>query len=265
MLISSVNNKKILQLRKLYKSRERKAANVFIAEGVKEVSRGIKSGFKITQLYFCPEIIGSKIDEFLKDITEDTEVYELDRKVYEKVAYRDNTEGVLALFEKKVFSLDDFISDNKGLFIVLEAVEKPGNLGAILRSADATGVSAIILTESKVDQYNPNVIRSSIGAAFTVPVIVSSNEEALNWMKANGVEYYSAALPSFNNLYDLDLRAKIALVFGTESQGLSSFWLNETKRNFTIPMTGIVDSLNVSVSVAVSVYEAIRQRTKNIS
>ncbi len=260
MYISSVHNKKVLQLRKLYKSRERKASDVFIAEGVKEVSRGINSGFEIVSLYYCSEIFKSDISLFLKGKNESVELYELDKKVYEKVAYRDNTEGVLAVFKKKIYSLEDFSSADEGLYVVLESVEKPGNLGAVLRTADAAGVTAVILTESKVDQYHPNVIRSSIGAAFTVPVVVRGNEELLSWFNHNAIEYYAAALPAYNNLYNIDLTGKIALIFGTESQGLSSFWLKTKKKIFTIPMTGIVDSLNVSVSVAVTIYEAARQR-----
>ncbi len=260
MHISSVHNKKVLQLRKLYKSRERKASDIFIAEGVKEVSRGINSGFEIVSLYYCPEIFKSDMSLFLNDKNKSVELFELDKKVYEKVAYRDNTEGVLAVFKKKIYSLEDFSSDDEGLYIVLESVEKPGNLGAVLRTADAAGVTAVILTESKVDQYHPNVIRSSIGAAFTVPVVVTGNAELHSWFNQNAIEYYAAALPAYNNLYSIDLTGKIALIFGTESQGLTPFWLKAKEKIFTIPMTGIVDSLNVSVSVAVTIYEAVRQR-----
>ncbi len=260
MKITSIHNKKILSLRKLYKSRERKASDVFIAEGKKEVMRGIVSGFELDKLYYCPEIFDDDISDFtgLKDDT--IGIYELDKAVYEKIAYRNNTEGVLALFRKKNFIPDNIIPKPKDIFIVLEAVEKPGNLGAVLRTADATGVAGVILTGSKVDQYHPNVIRSSIGAVFTVPVIVSTNEEAYNFLKRFNFRIYSAALPSYKNLYELDMKQSIALVFGTESMGLSDFWIDNCDENFTIPMNGIVDSLNISVSVAVSVYEAIRQR-----
>ncbi len=260
MIISSVHNKKILQLRKLYKSRERKLSDVFVAEGVKEVERGIKSGFEVVSLYYCPDIYSRNISELLRNTSTEIPVFELEKKVYEKVAYRDNTEGVLAVFRKKVYTLNDFVSDENSLFVVLESVEKPGNLGAVLRTADAANVNAIILTESRVDQYHPNVIRSSIGAAFTVPVVVTTNIELKQWFDTNNIGYYSAALPSYTNIYNVDMKKSIAVIFGTESQGLSSFWLKEKEKIFTIPMSGIVDSLNVSVSVAVTVYEALRQR-----
>lgn len=260
MRISSVHNKKILSLRKLYKSRERKAADIFIAEGVKEVSRGIDSGFELQSIYYCPDIFESDIEGLVDAGSKDIEVFELDEKVYEKLAYRNNTEGLLAVFHKKKYTLDDLKVNNNSLFIILESVEKPGNLGAILRTADSVGATAIIVTESKVDQYHPNVIRASIGAAFTVPVVVSNNEAVMAWLTRKDISYFAAALPSYNNLYELDLTERTALVFGTESQGLSDFWLEDKQSIFTIPMTGIVDSLNVSVSVAVSVYEANRQR-----
>jgi TrmH family RNA methyltransferase len=258
--ITSVHNKKILKLRKLYKSRERKAADVFLVEGVKEVSRGIASGFEPDSIYFCSDIYKEDIQEILPDNI-DIPVYDLEKAVYEKIAYRDNTEGIIALFRKKIFSLNDFKpkSDDE-LFVVLESVEKPGNLGAVLRTADAVRATAIILTESKVDQYHPNVIRASLGAVFTVPVIVTSNQGTLEWLKKNNIKFYAAALPAYKNIFELDLKKNIALVFGTESEGLSDFWLENSSENYTIPMRGIVDSLNVSVSVAVSVYEAERQR-----
>lgn len=261
MKISSVHNQKILALRKLYKSKERKASDVFIVEGLKEVSRGVSSGFSLKSLYFCPEILNHDLEEIINVNFNIIDVFELDRKVYEKIAYRNNTEGILGLFYKKNYFLEEIEVKKNDLFIVLESLEKPGNLGAVLRTADAAGVACIILTESKVDNYHPNVIRASLGAAFSVPVIVSTTQKVNDWLKNNGIKSYAAALPAFDNIYNIDLKGKIALIFGTESDGLSNFWLDNADINYTIPMTGIVDSLNVSVSVAVSVYEVVRQRS----
>ena len=260
MRISSVHNKKILALRKLYKSRERKASGVFIAEGVKEVTRGISSDFEIQALYYSPGIFKGGIEDIVENTHYEFPVFEVDEPVYKKIAYRDNTEGLLAVFKKKIFTIGDFEVGENSLFIVLESVEKPGNLGAVLRTADAAGVDAVILTESKVNQYHPNVIRSSIGAAFTVPVIITDNNSLLQWFKANGIKSYAAVLPAYKSLYELDARGKIAFVFGTESEGLSDFWFDNADEKYTIPMSGIVDSLNVSVSVAISIFEAKRQR-----
>ena len=259
MKITSVNNQKILGLRKLYKNRERKASDVFIVEGVKEVSRGVSSGFSLKSIYYSPEIFNNDLDKIIGENIDGIDVFELDKKVYEKIAYRDNTEGIIALFDKKKYSLEELQITENDLFIVLESLEKPGNLGAVLRTADAAGVSCVILTESKVDNYHPNVIRSSIGAAFSVPVIISSNSKVKDWMKDKGINSFAAALPAYDNIYELNLKESTALIFGTESDGLSKFWLDNADHTYTIPMTGIVDSLNVSVSVAVSVFEAVRQ------
>ncbi len=260
MKITSVNNKKILRIRKLYKNRERKESNLFIAEGVLEVSRGLDADFDVDMLFYCPDIFQKNINEFLKNYNNDFEVFEVEKEVYKKLTYRDNTEGILAVFKKKIYGLDDIKATNKSLFIILESVEKPGNLGAVLRTADAAAVDAIIITESLVDQYHPNVIRASIGAVFNIPVVLTNNKELNDWLKDNNIKAYAAALPAYEDIYALDMTGKTALIFGTESNGLSNFWLQNSTENYTIPMKGIVDSLNVSVSVAVSVFEAVRQR-----
>lgn len=261
MKITSIHNQKILALRQLYKNNERKNSEVFLAEGKKEVLRGINSGFDVIAIYYSSEILNKRdFSGIISSLKKESEIFDIDKKVYEKIAYRTDTEGVIAMFKKKQFSLEQIKVGDKDIFLVLEAIEKPGNLGAVLRTADAAGVKAIILTESKVDQYHPNVIRSSLGAAFTIPVILCSNEEAKSWFEENRVNIYSAALPAYNSLYEISMDQKTALVFGSESQGLTDFWLTNSHQNFTIPMTGIVDSLNISVSVAITVYEAVRQQ-----
>ena len=262
MKISSINNKRILALRKLYKSRERKKADSFLVEGYKECIRGIRSSFEVESVYYCPNIISEEYWNNIQALLhKDVEIIELDKNVYEKLAYRQDTEGIIALFKKKKFNIEDlFHRKKKLLFLVLEGIEKPGNLGAVLRTADATNVDAIFLTETKVDQYHPNVIRASLGGVFTTPVISLSNKEVKNLLTSKKIITYAAALPSYHNMFDLDLNESIALIFGTESSGLDSFWLQNADTTYTIPMQGIVDSLNISVSVAVSIYEVVRQR-----
>ncbi len=260
MKITSVNNKKILRVRKLYKNKERKESSLFVAEGVLEVLRGLEAGFDVDMLFYCPDIFQKNINEFLESYNCNFETFEVEKEVYKKLTYRDNTEGILAVFKKKIYGLEDIKVNDKSLFIVLESVEKPGNLGAVLRTADAASVDAIMITESLVDQYHPNVIRASIGAVFNTPVVLTNNEELSEWLKDNNIKAYSAALPAYEDIYSLDMTGKIALIFGTESSGLSDFWLENSTKNYTIPMRGIVDSLNVSVSVAISVFEAVRQR-----
>ena len=204
MKITSIQNKKILRLRKLYKSRERKTSDVFLVEGVKEVLRGISSGFIIDSIYYCPDIFNQNIKKIIASNSSDIEVFELDEKVYEKLAYRVDTEGIIALFQKKMYSLEDINIGAKPLVLILESVEKPGNLGAVLRTADAAGVDVVILTETRVDQYHPNVIRSSIGAVFNVPVVSSSNIIVEKWLSKNNINVYSAALPAYESIYKLD-------------------------------------------------------------
>ncbi|MGE5355574.1 MAG: TrmH family RNA methyltransferase [Deltaproteobacteria bacterium] len=261
MKISSIHNQNILALRKLFKNNERKNSDVFITEGKKEVARGINSGYELLTIYFSPEIITkNELSHFLSIIPSKTEIFYLDKLVYEKLAYRDNTEGIIGLFKKKTYTLNDINPGAEDIVLILESIEKPGNLGAILRSADAAGIKAIILTETVIDQYNPNVIRSSLGAVFEIPVILSSNKDVRAWLTSNRFTSFSAALPSYKNLFELDFSGNIAFIFGSEANGLSDFWLDGESQTFTIPMKGIVDSLNVSVSVAVTIYEAIRQK-----
>jgi TrmH family RNA methyltransferase len=260
--ITSINNKRILILRKLYKSRERKKADSFLVEGYKECIRGIRSSFEVESVYYCPDIISKEHWNNIQPLlNKNVEIIELDKNVYEKLAYRQDTEGIIALFKKKKFNLEElFRKKKKLLFVILEGVEKPGNLGAVLRTADAVGIDAIFLTETKVDQYHPNVIRASLGGVFTIPVISLSNKEVKDLLTSKKISTYAAALPSYHNMYDLDLKESIALIFGTESTGLDNFWLQNADTTYTIPMQGIVDSLNISVSVAVSIYEVVRQR-----
>jgi len=260
MKISSLHNQKVLAVRKLYKSNDRKKSDLFIAEGRKEVERGFLSGFKARYVFYCSEITDSiMLEQIISDAIERPEIFDLDKAVYEKIAYRDKTEGVLALFHKKSYSLEELVPGENDIYLILESVEKPGNLGAILRTADAAGIKGIILSESKVDQYHPNVIRSSLGAVYQIPVVVTGNPQVMKWLKDNDIKSVAAALPSYNNIYGMDLRGNIAIVFGAEAEGLSEFWIKNADELFTIPMRGIVDSLNVSVSVGVAVYEALRQ------
>lgn len=260
MKITSLHNQKVLAVRKLYKSNDRKKSDLFVAEGQKEVERGFLSGFNARYVFYCSEITNSAVvEKIVSAETKRPEILDLDRSVYEKIAYRDNTEGILALFYKKAYSLEEMVPGENDVYLILESVEKPGNLGAILRTADAAGIKGIILSESRVDQYHPNVIRASLGAVFQIPVVVSDNEKALKWLKSNNIRSLAAALPSYNSIYTVDLKGNIAFVFGSEAEGLSGFWISNADDLFTIPMRGLVDSLNVSVSVAVAVYEAVRQ------
>ena len=188
------------------------------------------------------------------------DVFYLAKEVYAKVAYRGGTEGVIAEVRAKGLKLQDLKLRNNPLVMVLESVEKPGNLGAVLRSADAAGADAVLVCDPLTDLYNPNLIRASIGAVFTVPVVCCSSEEAIAWLKAGGIRILTAQLQDSSPYYDVDMTCGTAIVMGTEATGLSDAWRKTADAHILIPMLGRLDSLNVSVSAAILLYEAVRQR-----
>jgi TrmH family RNA methyltransferase len=194
----------------------------------------------------------------------DTRIFEVSPEVYEKVAYRGGTEGVIAEVRARQLRLEDLDLPENPLIVVLEAVEKPGNLGAVLRSADAAGADAVLVCDPLTDLYNPNLIRASIGAIFTVPCVACSSEEAISWLQARGIQILTAQLQDSSLYYDCDLKRGTALVMGTESTGLSQQWRAAATAHIRIPMLGALDSLNVSVSAAILLFEAVRQRKAGV-
>jgi len=190
----------------------------------------------------------------------DTRLFEVSKEVYEKMAYRGGTEGVMAEVRTRPLALSDLTLPERPLVVVLERVEKPGNLGAILRSADAAGVSAVIVCDPLTDLYNPNLIRSSVGAIFSVPCVVCSSEACIRFLKAKGIQILTAQLQDSSLYYDIDMRRPTAVVMGTEATGLTDQWRQAADAHIRIPMLGRIDSLNVSVSAAILMYEAVRQR-----
>ena len=186
--------------------------------------------------------------------------FEVSREVYEKVAYRGSTEGVIAEVRTRSLQLDDLKLGEHPLIVVLESVEKPGNLGAILRSADASGVDAVVVCDPLTDLYNPNLIRSSVGAAFTVPCVACRSEECIAFLKQRGIKILTAQLQDSHLYYDTDMTCGTAIVMGTEHSGLTPQWRQAADSHIRIPMQGRVDSLNVSVSAAILMFEAVRQR-----
>ena len=191
---------------------------------------------------------------------EGTKVFEVSRNIYEKIAYREGTEGIIAEIKYKERKLEDIKLGKNPLVIVLESVEKPGNLGAVLRSADAAGADAVIICDPLTDLYNPNLIRASIGAIFTRQVVAATSEETIAWLKANGIQILTAQLQDSSLYYDTPMTGPTAIVMGTESTGLTDIWRKAADRHIRIPMLGRLDSLNVSVSAAILLYEAVRQR-----
>ena len=193
-------------------------------------------------------------------LPEGTKVSEVTRNVYEKIAYREGTEGIIAEIKYKERKLKNIKLGKNPLVIVLESVEKPGNLGAVLRSADAAGADAVIICDPLTDLYNPNLIRASIGAIFTRQVVAATSEETIAWLKTNGIQILTAQLQDSSLYYDTPMTGPTAIVMGTESTGLTEIWRKAADRHIRIPMLGRLDSLNVSVSAAILLYEAVRQR-----
>lgn len=268
--ITSAQNPKIKDLLALQeKSKERRKKGLFVVEGRRELLHCIEAGYEAYTLFFCPEIISREDRQEIEDaVTYDygsddrrlPSVIEIPQHLYDKVAYRGGTEGVIAELHCKDMSLDSLQVKENPLVVVLEAVEKPGNLGAILRSADAAGADAVIVCDPLTDMYNPNLIRSSIGAIFTVPVAVASSEETIEWLKDKNIKIYTAQLQDSEWYYDTDMKGGSAIVMGTEATGLTDAWRKAADAHIKIPMLGRLDSLNVSVSAAILLFEAVRQR-----
>lgn len=262
MLITSTQNPKIKHLLELQqKASARRKSGLFVVEGRRELEHCIAAGYEVESLF-----VKSNVDE------EGAEgKYFVAPNVYERIAYRGSTEGIIAVVRAKHLTLDDVsfaalpptgVAGSGALFIVLESVEKPGNLGAVLRSADAAQATAVIICDPLTDLYNPNLIRASIGACFTVPVVVCTSEECIAFLKAHGVCILTAQLQDSHLYYDTDMTGPTAIVMGTESTGLTDTWRRAANAHIRIPMLGRLDSLNVSVSAAILLFEAVRQRQK---
>ena len=259
-VITSVQNPRIKQLLALQqKSSERRKAGLFVVEGQRELQHCMDAGLKIDAVFWCEEMA----PQFSVPNCQLTMVSPY---VYEKIAYRGSTEGVIAVVKTPDSSLSTLSSQlstsHPPLYVVLERVEKPGNLGAVLRSADAAGVDAVIVCDPLTDLYNPNLIRSSIGAIFAVPTMACTSEECIAWLKQHHVQILTAQLQDSEFYYDTDMTCPTAIVMGTEATGLTPVWREAADAHIRIPMLGRLDSLNVSVSAAILMFEAVRQRQK---
>ncbi|MGZ5188255.1 MAG: TrmH family RNA methyltransferase [Kaistella sp.] len=253
MLIESLQNEKIKNLIRLTTdNRYRKKSGTFIVEGKQENERAAKFGFELQDYFICESIYD---EDFPKG-----KIHLVSEKVYEKIAYRGSSEGIIGVFKSKYPELKNFKAKENSSIIVVESIEKPGNLGAILRSCEAFGIDALVITDPKVDFYNPNVIRSSVGCLFGMNVFQSANEELLKFLEQNGFNIFTTIMDqSAENIYQRDFKRKSALLFGTEHSGLSDFWVGKGK-NTLIPMSGSIDSLNLSNAVAICCYEILRQK-----
>lgn len=261
-IITSAQNPKVKLLTSLQqKSAERRKAGLFVVEGARELLHCIHSGFEVDTLFYCPEILAAYEGAAeIMAMTKTVRSYEVSANIYNKVAYRGSTEGVIAEMKTKTLSLDDLCLPENPLIVVLERVEKPGNLGAVLRSADAAAADAVIVCDPLTDLFNPNLIRSSIGAIFTVPTVACTSEDCIKFLKEKHIQILTAQLQDSKLYYDTDMRRGTAIVMGTESTGLTNIWRSAADAHIRIPMKGKLDSLNVSVSAAILLFEAVRQR-----
>mgnify|MGYP005846952033 CR=1 FL=1 len=259
--ISSTRNKKILEILRLEKRREREEQGLFLVEGYKEAQMAFQASYVVRSIFYCPDILPPrKIKELVQVKNYSGDIFEVTPEVYARIAYRENSEGICLLAETRYVSFRQLVLPSNPLLLVIESVEKPGNIGAILRTADAAGVHAVIVCDPRTDIYNPNVVRASRGCLFTVPVVVSTVKETLSFLREKAIRTFAAALPAGKYYYEADFTKSSAIIMGTESEGLSDFWLQNANELIKIPMTGQADSLNVSISAAIIVYEAMRQR-----
>ena len=254
--ITSVQNpfiKSLIQLQE--KAKARKQSGSFLIEGMREIELAIKGNYEIETILFLPELVSNNQITKLTD-----NPIEITKEVYQKLAYRDTTEGILAVAKTKSLQLADLKLSENPLILVMEAIEKPGNIGAVLRTCDAAKIDAVIIANPKTDLYNPNIVRSSVGCLFTNQIATGSTEEVIDYLIQKNINFYSATLQNSTSYHTQNYTLPTALVVGTEATGLSELWRKKATQNIIIPMQGEIDSMNVSVAAAILIFEAKRQR-----
>ena len=257
--ITSVQNPFIKSLLILQeKAKARKQSGTFLIEGQREIALAIKGGYEIETILFLPELISET--QIAKLTNKQIELIEISKDVYQKLAYRDTTEGILAIAKTKSLQLSDLKLSENPLILIAESPEKPGNIGALLRTADAAQLDAVIIANPKSDLYNPNIVRSSVGGLFTNQIATGTTPEIIAFLKKHKINFYCATLQNSTSYHTQDYTAPTALVVGTEATGLTEEWRKEATQNIIIPMQGEIDSMNVSVAAAILIFEAKRQR-----
>jgi RNA methyltransferase, TrmH family len=243
------------------KPRERKQQNLIVIEGQREIHLALAAGFTLTTLVCCRDFMDNTwLNALERTAGSSFELVEVLPDIYNRLAYRKDHEGVIALANSKRLMFHDLKLSRNPLILILESVEKPGNLGALLRTADAANLDAVIICDPQTDIYNPNAIRSSIGCIFTMPVVTSTSEHTIRWLKENKIKIFCTALTATHLYHETDFRQPSAIIMGSEANGLNDLWLNEADDIVKIPMRGKIDSMNVSASAAIVVFEALRQR-----
>lgn len=265
-LISSPHNPKVKQVLHLRDRRERDRTGLFLIEGYRELLRAVDAGFPVLELFTCSNLfLGSNEPTLIKRVEKKGgKIIPCTEKIFQKISYRDRPDGLLAIAPQKKTTLLDletvFLKKKPPLFVVAESIEKPGNLGTILRSSDAVGVDGLIVCDRCTDLFNPNVVRASVGTLFTVPSIEAEGEEALRWLKQHRILVLAATPAGEKEFTKVDLTQPIAIAVGTEQLGLSERWMQQADIQVRIPMRGVADSLNVAMATTLLLYEALRQR-----
>lgn len=262
-LLTSLQNPKVKQAQKLRKRRERDKTQQFLIEGYRELLRAAKAHVPIQTLFTSSSFfLGTHEPQLIETIRQEgAQVLVCSEKVFQKLSYRDRPDGLLAIALQLHHPLSVLKSQKTPLYVIAESIEKPGNLGTILRSADATAVDGVIVCDRQTDIYNPNVVRASIGTLFTLPVIEASSEEALDWLKERQIQIVAATPLGQKSYTQVDFTQPVAILVGAEQYGLSDFWLEKADFKVSIPMLGEADSLNVAMATTVLLYEVLRQRS----
>lgn len=259
--ITSLQNPRIKQVIQLQKAAERKAQGSFVIEGQREIFLAKSAGYNFKTIFYCDELNANRDEKYplvIENIA--AELIYISKEVFEKIAYRENTSGLVAIAEFKTGQLKDLKLPENPLVLILENIEKPGNIGAILRTADAANIDAVLLCNNQTDLYNPNTIRSSVGCLFTNQVVACGNEEALVFLKKNDINIYTTFLDAEQYYHQTNFKMPSAIVMGSEANGVTPFWTKNAHASIKIPMNGKIDSINVSTAAAIVVFEAKRQR-----
>lgn len=266
--ITSLQSPHVKHIVKLRDRSERDKSMQFLIEGYRELLRATDTKFPIASLYICPKLfLGSNESALIEQVLrQGGKIWDCSEAVFRKISYRDRPDGLLGIASQRhlfLKDLDDHLASLKNPFLVVaEAIEKPGNLGTILRSSDAAKIDGLIVCDKCTDIYNPNVVRSSVGCLFTVPVHEAKTEETIRWLKKKEISIVAATPSALLEFTDVDLTGPIAIAVGTEQLGLSSAWMDEASLKVRIPMHGVADSLNVAMATTLLLYEALRQRKK---
>ena len=257
--ITSAQNpfiKLLIQLQE--KAKARKQSGTFLIEGMREIEIAVKGNYEIETILICNEVADFSNNPTIQQ--SNNSIIEISKEVYQKLAYRDTTEGILAIAKTKSLQLSDLKLPENPLILVMEAIEKPGNIGAVLRTCDAAKVDAVLIANPKTDLYNPNIVRSSVGCLFTNQIATGTTQEVIDFLIQNNINFYSATLQNSTSYYTQNYTTPTALVVGTEATGLTELWREKATQNIIIPMQGEIDSMNVSVAAAILIFEAKRQR-----